>query len=324
MRTMILPLLLTWSVSLCSQNANTLTTSTETTQLKDDDLQNRRNLRFPIINHDALWYMLTVGEGPEWQEEYSFMYFDKDSVEIEGKYYFPLMQVFEAGNKPPQMLGYFREAGSITYKYVDENSEEYLVEEFSVGEYIYFDFGAEVGDSAVAYGNTGIVDPIVEQVGTMTDLEGDERIHLSIGCAFGGVENSLIEGIGDEIDGLFGPYWYCASSHYTPWLVCYSENAVVKYTSFGLDADCMTTVSTSEHFSLNIKVFPNPTAGLVTVQGIAQSTEMTIYNVQGVRLWTRELHQDESLDLGFLPNGIYIAKLRQGQTTESVRLVKLQ
>jgi hypothetical protein len=321
MKTLMLSLLLTCYVSLFSQNGNIQTTEAEIAHFKNDGVENRRNLRFPIINHDALWYSVTVGEGPVWEREYSFLYFDKDSVEIDGKYYFPLMQAFETGNKPPQMRGYFRDEGSITYKYVNENSPEYQYNDFSIGEYVYFDFAAAPGEPLVDFSGHNL-NPMLQQVEITTDMDGDERIQLSIACSAGGAENFVIEGIGDEIDGLFGPYWYCTTSHYVPWLVCYSENNVVKYKATGLDDYCMTTVSTSEHFNYNIKVFPNPTAGFINVHGVKEKTELNIYNIQGAKLWTRMLNQDEHIDLGFLSNGIYIAELRQWLFVERIRLVK--
>lgn len=60
-----------------------------------------------------------------------------------------------------------------------------------------------------------------------------------------------------------------------------------------------------------IRIYPNPTTGVLSLSGLTQPAEVEIYSMQGILL--RSVHQVEvSADLSGLPSGIYLIQVSEG------------
>jgi len=275
---------------------------------------------YNFINHDALWYLLTVEEGPNYNERFSFMWFERDSLIIDNHFYYPLIHQYE-DTKIKEIVGFFREDGTKMYKYTDDKSREYINGVLPLGEHLYFNNDGKVGDTLVHFGEHYEIAKIIN-IKTYIDLSGKERKQWVVDCdEWGEGHNFIIEGIGDVTDGLLAPQYLCTFTEHTRWIVCYSENGEMMYHNDLLHPSCQTTVSTQNILNNTIKVFPNPTSGLLHIDGIYRNVQAKIYSSQGVILKSTELSKNLEWDVSDLSSGLYILELIDGEISQKIKWV---
>jgi hypothetical protein len=68
-----------------------------------------------------------------------------------------------------------------------------------------------------------------------------------------------------------------------------------------------------------IKAYPNPTQGMVRIEGV--SPDVKVYNILG-REVKRETMKGQDLDLSDLPNGLYIISVLNGHQPKSISVMK--
>ena len=69
-------------------------------------------------------------------------------------------------------------------------------------------------------------------------------------------------------------------------------------------------LGTSEQQTQRLRVFPNPTSGLVTIAGNFGTTSLEVYNVLGAMVMQRELNAEETqMDISNLPSGVYMFRM---------------
>ncbi len=76
---------------------------------------------------------------------------------------------------------------------------------------------------------------------------------------------------------------------------------------------------------LDISIYPNPTNGPVTLDGISEITELTVLNALGQTVYSTVLERDKTnLDLSHLNDGVYILKLEANRSVavERLRLIR--
>lgn len=76
---------------------------------------------------------------------------------------------------------------------------------------------------------------------------------------------------------------------------------------------------------LDVSVYPNPSNGMVTVDGITEQTKVSVMNSIGQAVFRTSLESDKTrLDLSHLNNGIYILKLETDKAVgvERLRLIR--
>jgi hypothetical protein len=78
-----------------------------------------------------------------------------------------------------------------------------------------------------------------------------------------------------------------------------SEVMQVKLSATGID----------ETETLSLNIFPNPTNGMISIEGINEQAEVAIFNAHGVEVNTKSLYLPAKLDLSKQPKGIYIIKV---------------
>jgi hypothetical protein len=75
-----------------------------------------------------------------------------------------------------------------------------------------------------------------------------------------------------------------------------------------------------------ITIFPNPSSGIFTINGIKPGDIVDVYQVSGRKMLSRKVVSDDALELDLkgYTNGIYTLKVIDGQTgiSQSSKLVK--
>ncbi len=70
----------------------------------------------------------------------------------------------------------------------------------------------------------------------------------------------------------------------------------------------------------NIRIYPNPSSGIMTIDGMSQSSEIMIYSVHGKILKTF-IQDNNNIDISELPAGIYFLMIKSGTKTEIHKIV---
>lgn len=76
-----------------------------------------------------------------------------------------------------------------------------------------------------------------------------------------------------------------------------------------------------DSFGGEISIFPNPSTGMLYVQGISEDVEISIFNNIGVRLFNKNVFVNSEINLSYLPKGIYMLHITNGDNTCIEKLV---
>ena len=68
-------------------------------------------------------------------------------------------------------------------------------------------------------------------------------------------------------------------------------------------------------------VYPNPTTGIITIDGISSTTRVIVTNTQGQIISNISIETAHQLDLSAQPSGLYFVKLMSDQGTKIVKLI---
>jgi len=79
-------------------------------------------------------------------------------------------------------------------------------------------------------------------------------------------------------------------------------------------------LSLSEESSTIISVYPNPTTGLFTIDGLTANTSVKMLDAQGRAIQFTQ--SNNSIDISKMPVGVYLLVLNNNSTTKVIRLVK--
>jgi len=94
---------------------------------------------------------------------------------------------------------------------------------------------------------------------------------------------------------------------------------------FGIDSVVIDlgTLSISDVRNQNTLIYPNPFIGILNIDNKLNTIDkIEIYNSEGKELRSEFIQNSNTIDLNFLPNGIYICKLIGAQNIYSIRLIK--
>jgi hypothetical protein len=83
--------------------------------------------------------------------------------------------------------------------------------------------------------------------------------------------------------------------------------------------NCFFSSTNIEDYQSNISLYPNPTTGIVELQGINGSFKVDVYDYAGKYLQSTSR---STIDLSDYPSGIYFLKVAYGDKTEELRVVK--
>ena len=247
----------------------------------------------------------------------------EDTV-IDGKTYTKLFLLKDTVLNPDSMfyIGAFRQDSGKVYYHCDSVLHNGLKPNFwgtppPQGEYLMYDFSLAPGDTFHSEICGGL---IVDSIDTI-ELGGvlRKKIHFLWG-------ETWIEGIGDINTGFLRPWVELTKDNFYNLFYCFLHNGEIVYkrNSEWLDS-CFFK---DEYFNPNsdfditgIKLYPNPSGGVVTVEyNNTSSVRMKIYNVMGTLLVNKQLHGKKryKFDLSEYGNGVYFYVI----TSENDRKIK--
>jgi uncharacterized repeat protein (TIGR01451 family) len=96
----------------------------------------------------------------------------------------------------------------------------------------------------------------------------------------------------------------------------FSENGLSKIIGIKAGAASVTEFQTS-----GIQIYPNPTEGTFTIEGIAGKINVRIFNAFGEVVYRRELNLPETVDLSSRPKGIYFIRIDLGEKMYHEKLI---
>jgi hypothetical protein len=76
------------------------------------------------------------------------------------------------------------------------------------------------------------------------------------------------------------------------------------------DASCFKTTGINDYSRQNINFYPNPTSGIIKIEGINTSYIANIYNTEGKIVFTKTNDTNEPLNIQHLPNGMYYLQIK--------------
>lgn len=186
--------------------------------------------------------------------------------------------------------------------YTGFNNEESLLYDFSIG----------VGDTIPIDGLMMVVDSIY----TMTTPDGiNRRVYQS---DWGYPQPVMIEGLGGNCGPFYQPFiWF---ENYAK-IMCIKNNDMYIY---GDDCNDITTVSIPTLNAGEIKCYPNPTSGSVSIElpEENQSYYITVTNTLGKVLQQLSSSSTVRLDLSAYKPGIYLIKVTGGKESIDLRVMK--
>ncbi|HZV71231.1 MAG TPA: hypothetical protein VFG10_16870 [Saprospiraceae bacterium] len=255
-----------------------------------------------------------VNPGKTWTEGYfdsneswSFKYkFDTTMVVFSGKIYHQLLKAYSEFSESWESTGIFiREENDRLYQYS------------SGPDHIIYDFNL-VKDDTFHLGNEVIVhDLVVENVDTVTLLNGDLKRRLTlqpIDPADPDIDNTVIwiESIGN-LAGLM--------ANHKPWsidgdnsiILCVYLNNTILYDNPNVDPCWVMTTSTNELKKDDLIVMPNPATNDITIVGLDHGMKLLkIYNYLGVQVFSGS---EDHISISGFPQGFYfmVAQLKDSR-----------
>ena len=82
------------------------------------------------------------------------------------------------------------------------------------------------------------------------------------------------------------------------------------------------TISSTEDEQAGVIIYPNPSYGIIRIDGLTSSVDIRIFDVQGGVVGTFH-NASGQLDISHLPSGLYIIKLSTGKEKSYQRIVKM-
>lgn len=90
-----------------------------------------------------------------------------------------------------------------------------------------------------------------------------------------------------------------------------------------LDIRPLTSVRTEPVNSIELVVYPNPVKDRVSIKGLGQNAMVKVYDINGHQVFSSgTIQENEFIDIGFLPSGVYVFKVFQNDWSSYVRVVK--
>ena len=71
-----------------------------------------------------------------------------------------------------------------------------------------------------------------------------------------------------------------------------------------------------------VKVYPNPATDRITIQGITQTAQISIWDVAGKEVYTNSIQNDQAIDFSGFQSGIYIVKILSDSQNKAFKIVK--
>jgi hypothetical protein len=128
--------------------------------------------------------------------------------------------------------------------------------------------------------------------------------------------DTIFERFGSVNNLFINPFNLC------PWAIdgfspnnlrCYSDNQIINYTRTSTACNYYFTVTSINKFNsieVALKIYPNPTNGILNIASTGLSTKIELVNVLGELVKEEELKlEKQPIDISNLQNGIYFLKV---------------
>jgi hypothetical protein len=200
----------------------------------------------------------------------------------------------------------------------DSSKKVYFFPRDSASEYVLYDFALQVGDTfymTIPWSPYQAL-TIVSSIDSVLVVGGYRR-HWTLD---NGVE--WIEGIGNTI----GWFNLMLIGTFQDILSCFRQNGEMVYQSLPYCSCTPVWWDAIENISEeNLKLNPNPVSNTLNVQMMrSDNSKISIYNSFGQKVYDKRFsNQDQiSLDVSFLPNGLYFVFLNGDQSTYKQSFIK--
>ena len=290
----------------------------------------------PEFSYPEHEYISFLQEGNAWVQESIDSGYGRnmitDTVTIDGKEYcvlsFRALDIYESIIWDSHYKTYLREEGKKVYRY---HYDESFVPTWNNTEHLFFDFGAQAGDSIVVadweeYKQTLVIDSVCQKV-----LDNKERdvFYVSYMKLYKEREETYIENHDVWIEGI-GPtqtatfdemvckwglacgasLFYCYHNYNTGYTYPEDKTMIDFSAVHATPADGCSLTLHREGDAL-MAVFPVASAG----------EAITLYDTTGRAVATQAIRQGATtatIDITALPAGVYIARLNSGATAKVV------
>lgn len=72
----------------------------------------------------------------------------------------------------------------------------------------------------------------------------------------------------------------------------------------------------------NINVYPNPTSGLLKIDGLTEISDIQIFDIAGKLIFQQQYQENETINISELNSGMYIVNVRNSQGVFSSKIIK--
>lgn len=195
--------------------------------------------------------------------------------------------------------------------------------------YLLYDFTAEVGDTVASYSPSSsstifstttslastpyYIDSIVEE-----EIDGQVRKRFITSYDFAIGSDTLgrcsdkvdiLQHIGSTSMGLLGQECISVTMGCFGKIVCY-ENEDISYESGFLTCDFLTNVNQVGAQENRLKVYPNPTSGIVFIDFVSEENTLESYHLYDLNGRLMQSRKVREIDLTNLPHGVYWLEMK--------------
>jgi len=93
-----------------------------------------------------------------------------------------------------------------------------------------------------------------------------------------------------------------------------------------LDGEKMSITSSTDMIALpknSYKIYPNPTTSLITIEGLTEAATVDIYNMQGSKMGSQRVDENNIIDIDRIPAGMYILDIHTQDRKERHKIIKM-
>lgn len=196
------------------------------------------------------------------------------------------------------------------------------------GDALVYDFSLTQGASYTTTWRSCTLSITADSVDNVILLNGELRkrvfvtiTKLSGSCFWGSFTETWIEGIG-SLMGLTSAMYYSFVADVYPELICFHENDTMKYHNANYSSCFFTTVGVEELYEVSpIKIFPNPTSDVVSIQ---YDAGMKLHSVIILNFLGRTLMATSKpeIDLSQLAEGIYFVQVKTDKGNYQAKVLR--
>jgi hypothetical protein len=196
-------------------------------------------------------------------------------------------------------------------------------------EILLYDFSVEVGDTVYSNASFGyLASPaVISNIDSIVLLDGTTRKRYWINSS---LDEFWIEGIGSQ-GGLFTPITDLLTNYYEPHLSCFKQyESTVYLNNYSCDK-CFCSLETSIKviggLQNEIQIYPNPasTSIIIDFELNTESSITRLINSSGKLIESKLSNSFPiQMNIGYLPNGIYLIQIDTESTLFNKKFVKTE